>query len=182
MDRVKRRALLTFAALSPGVVSITLQEVAVSFAFMVLGVFGALSIAAATLSVFPQIGPSPMMESATKKASPSLLLPSSLARLAAMAPDPTIIRAHLQMLMGQDKGSPRFLTEDDQIAMVLSQILARWDSPHLNDLTDDQVRELWLVERLMRASPAEAGALAHFFVSPNAMLAMRDALANPVAV
>jgi hypothetical protein len=76
--------------------------------------------------------------------------------------------------------TPGFVTEDEQIAMVLSQILARWDAVELSHLSDDQIREIWLVERLMRASPAEAGALSRYFAAPNAMLAMRDVLAAPV--
>ena len=179
VNLVKRRVLLTFAALSPGVVALTLQEMAVSLAFMVLGIFGAISLAAATLSVFPHVGPSSLIESMSRKPYPSLLLPSASDRVRRMAPEPPVIRAQLKLLMENAHSAPRFLTEKDQIGMVLSRILARWDSPHLAELSDDQIRELWLVERLMRASPAEAGALSRFFASPNAMLAMRDALAEP---
>jgi hypothetical protein len=64
--------------------------------------------------------------------------------------------------------------------MVLSQIIARWDASDLSQLDDDQIRELWLIDRMMRASPAEAGALSHYFSAPEAMLAMRDMLATPV--
>ena len=182
MDRVKRRLLLVSAALSPGVVTITLQEFAFSLAFMLLGLFGALSIAAATIAVFPQIGPSSLTSNTPKKTYPSLLVSSACASLRTMAPDPLVIRATLKTLISPMHRAPCFVTDEDQIAMVLAQIIARWDATDLSQLNDDQVRELWLVERLMRASPAEAGALAHFFASPTAMLAMRDVLAASVPV
>lgn len=182
MDRVKRRLLLVSAALSPGVVTITLQEFAFSLAFMLLGIFGALSIAAATIAVFPQIGASSLTSKQPKKTYPSLLVSSALTSLREMAPDPVVIRAMLQSLINPTHKAPGFVTNEDQIAMVLAQIVARWDTTDLAQLDDDQVRELWLVERLMRASPAEAGALAGFFASPNAMLAMRDVLAGSVPV
>ncbi|MFA8387327.1 MAG: hypothetical protein ACEPO2_17015 [Pelagibaca sp.] len=175
---MKHRLLLVSAALSPGVVTITLQEFAVSLAFMVLGIFGALSIAAATIALFPQVGPSSLTSKEPKKTYPSLLVSSAFSSLRTMAPDPLVIRATLQTLISPTPKVPRFVTDEDQIAMVLAQIIARWDMSDLSQLNDDQVRELWLVERLMRASPAEAGALAHFFASPNAMLAMRDVLAG----
>lgn len=182
MDRVKRRLLLVSAALSPGVVAITLQEFAFSLALMLLGVFGALSIAAATIAVFPQFGPSSLTSKEPKKSYPSLLVSSTCANLREMAPDPLVIRATLQILISPTNKAPGFVTDEDQIAMVLAQIIARWDTTDLSQLDDDQVRELWLVERLMRASPAEAGALARFFAAPNAMLTMRDVLAGPVPV
>lgn len=180
MDRVKRRLLLVMAALSPGVVTITLQEFAVSLAFMVLGVFGAISLAAATIAVFPQVGPNSLSQGLAKRPYPSLLVSSALNSLKDMSPEPVAIRAALHTVMAPTLKTPGFITEDEQIAMVLSQILARWDAVELSHLSDDQIREIWLVERLMRASPAEAGALSRYFAAPNAMLAMRDVLAAPV--
>ena len=182
VNRVKRRLLLVMAALSPGVVTLTLHEFAVSLAFMVLGLFGAISIAAATIAVFPQIGPVTLPNGPAKKAYPSLVLSSALGTLRDMSPDPISVRLALQARMTATSPSPGFVTEEEQIIMVLSQILARWDAAELSQLEDDQLRELWLVDRLMRASPAEAGALSRFFASPNAMLAMRDVLATPTTV
>lgn len=153
-----------------------------SIAFMVLGIFGALSLAAATLAVFPNIGPQTLTEGETKRPHPSLLLPSAMASLKDMAPDPLVIRATLQSRISPSRTVPGFVTQEDHVAMVLAQIMARWECMDVSHLTDDQVRELWLVERLMRCGPAEAGALSCFFVSPDAMLAMRDALAEPVSV
>lgn len=170
------------AALSPGVVSITLQEMAVSLAFMVLGVFGALSIAAVMVSVFPQIGPYALIDKTSDKSYPSLLVSSVLDRLRQMAPDPMILRAQVHDLLSSDARSPGFVTDADQVAMVMSQIIARWGNTDPYELTDDQLRELWLVQRLMKASPAEAAALSRFFAAPDAMLAMRDALAQSAPV
>ncbi|MCR9156385.1 MAG: elongator complex protein 4 [Rhodobacteraceae bacterium] len=174
--------LLVIAALSPGVVSITLQEFAFSLAFMVMGVFGAISLAAATIAVFPQIGPASLSLETTKRPYPSLLISSALNNLKGITPNPIGIRIALQSLLSPDDKSPGFITEDAQIGMVLSQIIARWDATDVAQLNDDQIRELWLVEQLMRASPAEAGSLSWYFVSPDAMLVMRDALAAPITV
>ena len=180
MDRVKRRLLLVMAALSPGVVTITWHEFAVALAFRVLGIFGAISIAAATIAVFPQIAPSSLKQEPSKKTYHSLLHSSALDALKGMPPDPVSIRATLGARMTAAPGHPGFVSDEEQIGMVLSQIIARWDASDLSQLDDDQIRELWLIDRMMRASPAEAGALSHFFSAPEAMLAMRDMLATPV--
>ena len=181
MDRVKRRLLLTMAALSPGVVTITLQEFAVSMAFMVLGLFGAVSVAAATVAIFPQIIPNAHESTQKKQGYASLLMASAFNNLRDTAPDPIFIRATLTTLMLPGQSAPGFVTEDEQVTMVLAQIMARWDVTDVVRLTDDQARELWLVERLLRATPAEAGVLSQYFAAPNAMLTMRDTLAAPVS-
>ncbi len=158
----------------------TLQEFAVSLAFMVFGVFGAICFATITIAVLPQVGQTPEKHRMNKKAYATLLISSAARSLRETAPDPTVIRGILQGLISPAQGMPNFITADEQVAMVLSHIIARWDETDLLQLTDDQLRELWLVERLMRSSPAEAGALSQYFASPEAMLAMRDAVSDPV--
>jgi hypothetical protein len=181
VDQVKRRLLLTMAALSPGVVTVTLHEFALSMALMVLGVFGAISIAAAAVAVFPQSVLPGLETEDTRRSYPSLVMTSALDSLRDIAPDPTVLRAQMEKLLKPAGLSSGFMTEDDQVAMVLAQIMARWNTTDAMLLSDDQIRELWLVDRLMRATPAEAGALSKFFTAPNAMLTMRDTLAAPVS-
>lgn len=180
MDRVKRRLLLVIAGLSPGVVTVALQEFAVSLAFMVLGVFGAICFATVTIAVLPQVGQTQEKHRINKKTHATLLISSAAKSLRDTAPEPTVIRGTLQGLISPVQSVPGFLTADEQVAMVLSHIIARWDETDVSQLTDDQLRELWLIERLMRSSPAEAGALSQYFASPEAMLAMRDAVSEPV--
>lgn len=180
MNTVKRRLLLSLAALSPGVVVITLQEFAVSMAFLLLGLFGAIGVAAAALALSPQMAEKTINPSARSSTYTSLLTSSALSDIRKLAPDLLVIRAQLRSLLSPASLPPGLMTQDDQVAMVLSQIMARWGVTDVLSLTDDQTLELWIVERLMRASPAEAGALAGYFSAPNAMLTMRDSLVAPI--
>ncbi|MGJ8603343.1 MAG: hypothetical protein ACSHXH_04380 [Marivita sp.] len=180
MGYVKRRLLLSLAALSPGVVTITLQEFAVSLAFMALGLFGAIGLAVVAVSISPQVKQAQFRTDAPSPSYPSLVLTSAFADLRQKAPDPLVIRATLYAVMTPTIQPPGFVTEDEKVAMVLAQIMARWGETDPMSVSDDQSCELWLVERLMRATPAEAGALAVYFAAPNAMLTMRDRIAPPV--
>lgn len=176
-----KRVVLGLAALSPGVVFLTLQEFAVSMAFLVLGLFGALGVAAVAVAMSPPVKHVPSSASLSRQDYPSLILASALPELRDAAPDPLQLRAVLQTMMAPPATDQGGLTEDQQIAMVLSQIMARWGKSDTMTLTDDQARELWLVDQLMRATPAQAGALAGYFTAPNAMLTMRDTLAAPIS-
>lgn len=180
MYGVKRRLLLSLAALSPGVAVVTLQEFAVSMAFVLLGLTGAISVAAAAIAMSPSMAQNKLGPSDHKKDYKSLLVPSAIAELRRTAPNPVVIKVMLNKLITPTQLQPSFATQEDQIAMVISKILARWESPDVMHLSDEQALELWLVERLMRATPAEAGALAAYFSAPNAMLTMRDSIAAPV--
>lgn len=181
MKRVIRRMVLSAAALSPGVVAITVHEMALSIFLMLMGVAGLLCAAAVTLAVSPKVNESLARYDTPNTGYPSLLLAGAFDFLASHSPDPLTIRARLHGLVTPDRTGEGFLTPDDQIAMILSQVMARWGEMDLYRLTDEQARELWLVERILRASPAEAGALAGYFAAPDAVLAMRDQVANSVA-
>ncbi|WP_292289229.1 hypothetical protein [Marivita sp.] len=177
VTNISRRLLLSIAALSPGMVFIALQEFAVSIAFLILGLFGALGVAAAALALSPQIKNAQIGAGIIKNEYPSLLVPSARSALIDKAPDPMVIRANLHSLMSATTQPAAFLSPDAQIAMVLTRIMARWRKTDVLHVSDDQARELWLIERVMRATPAEAGAMAAFFASPTAVLAMRDSIA-----
>jgi hypothetical protein len=175
--RVIKRIVLSAAALSPSMVALFLHEFAMSLVFMLIGLTGMLSVVAATIAISPKLNAALEDHATPKVPYPSLLVGSAFAFLQDNSPDPVIIRATMQKLLAPTHATTGFVTTNDQIAMILAQILARWGETDVLAVSDDQARELWLVERLMRASPAEAGALANFFIAPNAMLTMRDQIA-----
>ncbi len=178
MKRIVRRMVLSAAALSPGVVAISMQELAISIAFMLLGITGAISAGVAAVAVSPKLKTLVLHDDADLAEYRSLLLPSALKMLENESPDPVQIRAQLRNRLLVDTRIPGFMTHDDEIGMALSHIMAQWDTNDVLTLSDAQARELWLVNRLLSASPAEAGALAVFFSAPNAMLAVRDRVAR----
>ncbi|WP_178346928.1 hypothetical protein [Marivita hallyeonensis] len=178
MKQLGRRILLSLAALSPGVVSLTMQEFAVSLAIMLLGITGALSMTAVAMAVYPKVSETLATYDVPKTGYPSLLTQGALDFLRTQPLDPRLIRADLEGRLSIKKPGPGFVTREDRIDMILGQITARWNVSEILQLSDDQARELWLVERLVRATPAEAGKMAEHFVSPNAMLAMRDRVAQ----
>lgn len=182
MKRLFRRMVLSLAALSPGVASLTVQELAVSAAITILGVTSLLSVAAAVLAVSPKIHETLAAYDPPNTEYPSLLTQAALASLRAQPLDPTLLRAEMTKVVAPTTGITGFLTRDDRVAMMLSQVMAQWQVTDVLRLTDDQARELWLVERLLRASPEEAGALSHNFTKPDALLAMRDRVAEAVPV
>jgi hypothetical protein len=148
-----------------------------SLMFTLLGLTGMLSVVAATIAISPKLNAALEDHVAPNISYPSLLIGSAFAFLQDNSPDPLIIRASMQKLLAPTLASNGFVTADDQVAMVLAQILARWGETDVLAVSDDQARELWLVERLMRAPSAEAGALANYFAAPNAMLTMHDQIA-----
>lgn len=182
MKRLVRRIVLSVAALSPGVASLTMQEIAASFAVMLIGLTGLISVTVAVLAVSPKINETLNGLEAPDTDYPSLLTQAALESLQAQDLDPTSLRAQLHQFLSQAHGAKGFVTFDDQVAMVLAQVMAQWRVDTAMQLSDDQARELWIVERLMRSTPAEAGAMANSFTSPKAMLAMRDRIANVASV
>lgn len=181
MKRLVRRIVLSVAALSPGVASLTMQEIAASLAVMLIGLTGLISVAVAVLAVSPKINETLNGLESPDTDYPSLLTQAALDALQSQDLDPMSLRAQLHQLLSQSHGAKGFVTVDDQVAMVLAQVMAQWRVDDAMQLSDDQARELWLVEQLMRSTPAEAGAMANSFTSPNAMLAMRDRVANVVS-
>lgn len=181
MNRVLKRMVLSAAALSPGVAAISVQEMALSFAVMLMGVTGLICVAAMSVAISPKVSESITAYESARKEYPSLLLNAAFDFLDAHGPDPLAARARLQQSVIPARFSHGFLNRDDQVAMILSRVMARWGETDVRRLSDSQALELWLIERVLRASPAEAGALAVYFASPNAVLAMRDQIANSVA-
>ena len=177
----KRRFLLGFAALSPGVALLAFRDAQISVELAFLGLVGALGLICAVIATSIDFGEKSATPSKRNTEYPSLLLQSALKDVRSFAPDPPVIRAALRKRIEPGNIVPAFVTQDEHVAMVLSQIMSRWDATDVGQLSDDQARELWLVERLMRASPAEAGALSDFFAAPNAMLTIRDSIASPIS-
>lgn len=178
MKRLVRRIVLSLAALSPGVVSFSVQELAFSFAMMLLGLTGAISAAAVMIAVSPKVNDTLAGLDAPETDYPSLLTLAALKSLRQEFQHTALLKVHVNQLLVPSEGVRGFVTQDDQVAMILAHIMAQWNVTDALHLTEDQALELWLIERLLRASPAEAGALAENFTTPNAMLAMRDRVAN----
>lgn len=78
--------------------------------------------------------------------------------------------ALLPPLAGPD-GPP---TRDEALAGALFRVLEARGSKTDEALRDEEVIELALFARLLRASPAEAGRLSQYFHRPEVMLALRD--------
>lgn len=178
MTTVIRRMVLSAAALSPGVVAVSVQEMAVTLALMLLGITGAMSVLAVAVALSPKIDDRFTAYHPTDTAYPSLLVDTAVEFVKQYSPDPLAIRGHLSELVGAPIDVNAADHPDSAIALVLNRIMARWGETDVYRLSDDQARELWLIERLMRASPAEAGTLANYFAAPNAVLAMRDRIAE----
>lgn len=166
-----RKFVVSAATLTPGMALIYMQEYTF-FLIVLIGVAAATAIILVRKSRARQKGPGP---AGTEYQ--SSLKPAALRALRTDGPDPGRARAELGQLMSRAHGAMGFVTSDDQVAMVLSQVLAQWDATDLKKLSDDQIRELWLVEKLIRSSPAEAGKLADHFTAPDVILAMRDRVA-----
>ncbi|MCL3881284.1 hypothetical protein [Marivita sp. GX14005] len=149
-----------------------------SLAFVIFGLVGAIALAASTVAMSSKMNTTVRTDRAAQPHYPSLLLRHARDRLSEQSPDPVAWRAGLIGRLAPDGTDRGFVTREDQIGMILSQIIARWSVTDPALLSDDQVRELWLTERLLRADPAQAGELATLFVTPGAMLAMRDLVAE----
>ncbi|MCK0150373.1 hypothetical protein MWU54_10090 [Marivita sp. S6314] len=146
-------------------------------ALTLMGIAGAVSVAAAAVAVSPKVNETMQSAGSGRPGYFSLLTHAALENLRDTCPDVTLVRAHLHDIISPADTSPGFVSEDHQIAMVLAQIMARWEVLDAFQLNDDQARELWFLERLLRASPAEAGAMAECFASPDVVLAMKDRVA-----
>lgn len=178
MKRAGRRILLSLAALSPGVAAITIHELALSALLLVLGITGALSVVVFFVAASPALGAKAPARALVAPERRSILRREAISDLRRQIPDTAGLRTHFTALLTERRPNDARFT---QIALVLSQVMARWQVIAVSQLSDDQLRELWLTERLLRAGPAEAGALSRHFVAPDVMLAMRDRLAQETA-
>ncbi|WGW03104.1 hypothetical protein [Tropicibacter oceani] len=69
---------------------------------------------------------------------------------------------------------------DSAIAEVLTGVMQGWGHAGAETLPRALVQELTVLDRLLRASPQEAGALAQYFARPDLMLDLRDGV-NEIA-
>ncbi|MBS0125821.1 hypothetical protein [Thetidibacter halocola] len=63
---------------------------------------------------------------------------------------------------------------DTAISQIVCRIMSGWKTPSVVALSRDDLVELILLRRLLRAGAHEAGALAQLFVRPDAVLDLRD--------
>ncbi|MFW2541705.1 hypothetical protein ACN2XU_03605 [Primorskyibacter sp. 2E107] len=90
-------------------------------------------------------------------------------------PEPAVLRAMLaqRFAVPDAMTSPR----EQRISQTVYQLAQRMTEGDLALLSDEQLRSLAAVQRLLRASPQEAGALAQRFEQPAAVLDLRDVVA-----
>lgn len=68
-------------------------------------------------------------------------------------------------------------SRDSAITRVVRLIADTWHAPTTTHMTPDQVTDIFVLEKLLRASPEEAGALAQMFRDPSRVLEIRDQIA-----
>jgi len=95
-----------------------------------------------------------------------LMTPRALRQHAPFMPSPAEIRTALEDAL-----------QDDALRLVVTRICRSWGRPRLNDLSPDELRELWQLLQLVTAPPDRAGALAQRFANPAVVLDIRDHLA-----
>lgn len=66
------------------------------------------------------------------------------------------------------------IDRDGAIARLIQRLLSAWDAHIPEALSTREMTELYLLDRLLRAEPGEAGRLAQLFCDPGAILALRD--------
>ena len=68
-------------------------------------------------------------------------------------------------------------SQDTAITRVVRLIADTWNAPTSEHMTAEQVTDIFVLEKLLRASPEEAGALAQMFRDPSRVLEIRDQIA-----
>jgi hypothetical protein len=180
VKRLVRKIVLSAAVLTPGLAYFFLRDRDLSSDVFLIVLIGLIGACAAVFAIRPKIKISQRGLDTAPPEYASLLTRAALASLREQDLDPQSLRIHMTQLITRAHGAEGFATFDDQVAMVLAQIMARWGITDPMQLGDSQARELWLAEQLMRATPAEAGALAKNFKTPDVMLTMRDRVADNV--
>ena len=113
-----------------------------------------------------------------------LLLPQAHRRPPPGFPDIDSQRAHVTTRLVRRNwpdAKPYGRDEPDRsdfaLATVIGHVVDLWQVPRAEALSDAQVRELYMLDRLASADPAEAGRLAQDFQNPALVLDIRDQIA-----
>ena len=99
------------------------------------------------------------------------------ARLPRDLPEQSELRGAVSALLSdpdRDQGSVFPLNRQGATAQVLQRLVESRYRQQIHALPKTELVELWLVGRILRGSPGEAGEFAQLFRDPAAMLALRD--------
>ncbi|MDJ0822387.1 MAG: hypothetical protein QNJ09_11345 [Paracoccaceae bacterium] len=158
------RLLLTIVALLPALVVSVLPVAALSGPVtMVVGSVGSLVAFAASLRPAPQM-----------PESPSLLRRDALRQLPENLPELPEMRRALVPLLKYGAGFDAMTMRDQAISRALQLVRDRMTKTRTDALSDQSVRELFLLNQLLRVTPGEAGQLAQLFQRPDVVLDLRD--------
>lgn len=168
MDPKLRQYLLMGLALSPAAAAIFLPASAAKLPF-VLGLIGAGSAYALLSSLRMHAGEAEFARSGTPLVRGAVLRDPS-----ADLPDLPTMRRHIAACVTLPEPPDRPPSQDEAIAKALRHVLKSWDCLSPGALNRDEVTELYLLDRLLRAAPAEAGRLSQAFLRPDIVLELRD--------
>lgn len=180
-----QRYLLSGVALVPAFAAYLLPDPARDDIFSVFGLTGTLILwsvlAVSVIHIASYTGARPDTVRRAAPVSPGGLLRPEMLRQSGLAlPDLSDMRGHLGAVLAAAEtelapGTPE--SRERATAIALSRILDTWNVPTLHALAPDRLRELYLLDRLLRARPDEAGALAQLFERPDVVLDIRDQIA-----
>ncbi len=75
-------------------------------------------------------------------------------------------------------GTPEPELPEHALAGVIGRVLGSWGKHDAQDLSPEELRELWLLVEIVTASPDRAGDLARSFLKPDVVLDIRDRIAD----
>ncbi|SIS84363.1 hypothetical protein SAMN05421759_104240 [Roseivivax lentus] len=186
-----QRWALSTLALMPGFALMALPPPVVSLATGSVGMVGLLgtsalvSVLAVHMSGWRRAGiVTRRRDPSTNTAIGALLLPRAHRNPPADFPDLRRQRAHvLQRLDHRARPDPKpyGAAEPDRIdfalAAMIGHVVDLWQVARPDDLSDTQIRELYMLDRLARAAPDTAGRLAQSFRNPSLAIDTRDKIA-----
>ncbi|QFS81405.1 hypothetical protein FIU97_00980 [Roseivivax sp. THAF40] len=186
-----QRLALTVLALMPGLVLLAIPAPVVAEAADALGITGLMGLSALISVIAVHVSGWRMsgVPSASRTPSPApalggLLLPRAHRTPPADFPPLDRQRAHvLQRLNLRTRPQPKPYGAaepdrvDDALATVIGHVVELWQVERPEELTDPQIRELYMLDRLARSAPASAGRLAQNFRNPSLAIDIRDKIA-----
>ncbi len=170
-----QRIALTGLALAPALVLLPSPLAGLPLA---IGLTGACSAYALLLSLRQSTANSDMARTGTP-----LLRGAALRSPPVTVPELHHLRAEVSQMLTPAPPHPLQVPPDAHEALrrALSQVIVAWGRPAPSALSRDELVELFILARLLRATPQEAGELAQAFRRPDAILDVRDAVKEQVA-
>lgn len=189
MRRSRRRAIRSVSAVAPAALVLTAPDPVLRSVVDGVGAEALVGLGALG-GAFALHWATTMLDESAKTGSgraPDLLRRSAHRRLPEDLPPPDERRARLaarldppaETALPRPPELPGLVVPDrpeTQLARILSSVAAHWGVEDPARLTDAQVLELHLFDRLLTGTPEEAGRLAQLFRNPDQALTLRDAI------